>query len=133
VDISPRKAADEPVVVKLVPCAPAEVRFLDAKGKPVRQRFELALLVTPGPSLAQSRKEGKPAAEAMGLAILPARLPDEARSPFVGDAEGRVTVPSLIPGATYRAQALGTRYEVLFEKDFTVEPGQTTRLELTLP
>jgi RNA polymerase sigma factor (sigma-70 family) len=133
VDISPAKAAGEPLVVKLVPCVPAEVRLLDAKGKPVPQRFELSLLVTPGPSPANSRQEGKLAAEAMGLAMLPPPLPADIGSPFVADAEGWVRVPSLIPGSSYRIQVLGPRLAVLFEKDFTVKPGKTARLELKLP
>jgi hypothetical protein len=132
VDIAPRKAAERPVVVKLAPCVPAEVRFLDAKGKPVRQRFWLELLVTPGPSLRKSREEGKPAAEAQVLASLPADLPG-ADAPLAADAEGRVRIPSLIPGATYRVKAMSARYEVILEKDFTAEAGQTTKVELTLP
>ncbi len=133
VEISPGKAAEKPVAVKLARCSSAEVRFLDAKGKPVRQRFWLELLVTPGPSLRKSREEGKPAAEAQLLAALPADLPGD-DAPFTADAEQRVRIPSLIPGATYRIKAVtARRNEVIFEKDFTVEAGKTAKLELTLP
>ncbi len=132
VDVSPAKLKDQPLEVKLAPCAPAEVRFLDAKGKPVRQPFWLELIVTPGPSLRKSRELGKSAAEAQVLASLPADLPG-ADAPFGADAEGRVRIPSLIPGATYRIKAMSARHEVLFEKDFTVEAGKTTKLDLTLP
>jgi RNA polymerase sigma factor (sigma-70 family) len=131
VEISPAKIGDKVLEVKLARCGSAEVRFVDAKGKPVRQRFRLQLLVTPGPSLRKSREEGKPAAQAQDLAILPADLPGY-DAPFRADAEGWVHIPSLIPDATYRVQAMGVRYEVLFEKDFTVESGKTTKLELTL-
>jgi RNA polymerase sigma factor (sigma-70 family) len=131
-EISPAKIGDKVLEVKLARCGSAEVRFVDAKGKPVQQRFRLQLLVTPGPSLRKSREEGKPAAQAQDLAILPADLPGY-DAPFRADAEGWVRIPSLIPGATYRVQAMGVRSEVLFEKDFTVESGKTAKLELTMP
>ncbi len=132
VAVAPAKLKGEPLEVKLAPCGSAEVRFLDAKGKPAGQRFRLQLLVTPGPSLGKSRQEGKPAAQAHDLAILPADLPG-ADAPFGAGADGWVRVPSLIPGATYRVQGMGPRSEVICEKDFSVESGKTAKVEIALP
>ncbi|HMC66203.1 MAG TPA: hypothetical protein VKI65_14800 [Gemmataceae bacterium] len=43
--------------------------------------------------------------------------------PLVTDAAGRITLPALIPGARYRISERG------FEREFTVQSGDTTKLE----
>src|SRR5262249_14837328 len=112
-----------------------EVRFVDTQGKAVQQKIWLELLVKPGPSATKSRVEGKPAAEAALLAT-PYSLQGE-KSPVAPDAEGRILIPGLIPRATYRIKVLTGKdmfeNEIAFEKDFTVEPGKTTKLELLAP
>jgi RNA polymerase sigma factor (sigma-70 family) len=134
-EVSAKGAGAKPFEVKLGKCESAEVRFVDAAGKPVQQKMWLELLVKPGPSVAQSRAEGKPAGEAALLAS-PYSLTGE-KSPVAPDAEGRITIPGLIPGATYRIKVLTGQEklenETAFEKDFTVEPGKTTKLELPAP
>ncbi len=48
------------------------------------------------------------------------------------DAEGRITLPDLIPGATYRIYDSSTmnveNLGVQVRKDFTVKPGETLDL-----
>ncbi len=50
----------------------------------------------------------------------------------VTDAEGRITLPDLIPGALYRISDCSTRNDqdkgVQIRKDFTVKPGETLDL-----
>jgi hypothetical protein len=103
---------------------------VDAQGKPLQQKFWLELLVRPGPAVPGGRADGTPP-EAALLAT-----PYVAPAPVV-DAQGRVAIPALIPGATYRIMVLAgpplEENEVVLEKDFTVESGKTTRLELVVP
>jgi RNA polymerase sigma factor (sigma-70 family) len=134
-DFSAKGAGGKAVEVKLAPCTSAEVRFVDAKGKAVKQKVWLELLVKPGPTPEKSRAEGKPAAETALLAT-PYSLRGE-KSPLEPDAEGRITIPGLIPGATYRltvrSGAEGLEGETVLHKDFTAEAGKKARLELTVP
>ena len=134
-DLSAKKAAGKPVEVKLSKCESAQVRFVDAKGKAVQQKVWLELLVKPGPSVTKSRADGRAAGEGALLAT-PYSLRGE-KSPLAADAEGRITIPGLIPGATYRLKVLagqmGLENETIFEKDFTVEAGKKIKLELVAP
>jgi RNA polymerase sigma factor (sigma-70 family) len=134
-DLSAKAAGGKPVEVKLAACESAEVRCVDGKGKAAPQKVWLELVVKPGPSLAKSRELGKPAGEASLLAV-PYSLRGE-KSPVAADGEGRVTIPGLIPGATYRVKVLAgppmQENEVVVEKDFTVEAGKKTKLELVAP
>jgi RNA polymerase sigma factor (sigma-70 family) len=134
-DLSAKAADGKPVEVKLAACESAEVRFVDAKGKPVKQKVWLELLVKGGPSTAKSREEGKPAAEPVALASGHSLRGE--KSPVAPDADGLITIPGLIPGATYRIRVLtgdeGRETEVAYEKDFTVEAGKKTKLELAAP
>jgi RNA polymerase sigma factor (sigma-70 family) len=120
-EVSAKKAAGKPVEVKLAPCESAEVRFVDAKGKAVQQKVWLELLVKP--------TEG-------ALLGSPHPLRGE-KSPLSPDADGRINIPGLIPGATYRLKVLagqdGLENETVFHKDFTVEAGKKTKLELRAP
>jgi RNA polymerase sigma factor (sigma-70 family) len=122
VEVSPKAAGGKPIEVKLLPCQSAEVRFVDAKGKAVKQRVWLELVVKPG-------------AETAMLAS-PHSLRGE-KSPVEPDADGNITIPGLIPGATYRLKVLkgqqGVENETAFEKEFTVEAGKKTKLELAAP
>jgi len=134
-EVSAKAAGGKPVEIKLDPCESAEVRFVDANGKGVKQKVWLELIVVPGPSEPKSRLQGKVAGEAAMLAS-PHSLRGE-KSPVEADEGGRITIPGLIPGATYRLKVLtglpGQENEVVFEKDFTVEAGKKTKLELEAP
>ena len=47
--------------------------------------------------------------------------------PPVSDAQGRISFPALIPGATYRMSDFSARPSQL-RKEFTVKPGETIDL-----
>ena len=88
----------------------------------------------PGPEQPeQGRIEPKLAADA---AYLPNVDPKHYRSQgpqgLVTDAEGRITLPDLIPGAPYRIVDWSTANVedkgVQIRKDFTVKPGETVDL-----
>jgi hypothetical protein len=110
VEISARKAAGKPLTIPMVPCGTAEVRIVDAKGKPVQQSVWLELIVTP------EQRQSK--------SILPAETMLR-----VMEAGDHLTFPALIPGATYRLR-IPTRPSAQrkLEKEFTVASGKKVKL-----
>jgi RNA polymerase sigma factor (sigma-70 family) len=123
VDVSAKKAAAEPVEVRLEPCGAAKLRFVDGEGKPLaRHRPWLQLVVTGGPPVNQAIKDGKLAAEGV-LLIHPLDAQPSA------DADGVLKLEGLIPGATYR---IGKDYEGEVIKEFKVESGKTPELTVTV-
>ncbi|HEX5273297.1 MAG TPA: hypothetical protein VFW33_22525, partial [Gemmataceae bacterium] len=98
------KSAGEEVTVKLQPCARAKVRFVDAAGKPqAGHSLGLYLLLTPDGRVFLQQADALGGWGAAGHA----------------DKDGRLTVPGLIPGATY-SYADGKK-----EREFTAEAGKT--------
>ncbi len=52
-------------------------------------------------------------------------------SDFQSDAQGRLTLPALIPGATYRIEDFTPAFgggDPVIRKEFTVKPGETIDL-----
>jgi protocatechuate 3,4-dioxygenase beta subunit len=120
------KQAGEEVTVRLVPCGQATARYLDGSGKPLADyAVSPDIVITPGhPRIAGGRKEGEFLADQESLVNLDRHnYWDKVKT----DAQGRVTFPALIPGATYR---IG-RWEKdrwLPHREFTVESGKTIDL-----
>ncbi len=128
-EVSAKKADGKPVTVRLAPCGKAELRCVDARGKPARTKLWLELVVTPGPSMKKSLADGKPAAQVAALEAPTDRT--GRKSLLEADDQGRVTIPALVPGAAYRLKIYqGDPYEgqVAFETDFTAEGGKTVKL-----
>jgi RNA polymerase sigma factor (sigma-70 family) len=122
VEIAGKQAGAEPVTVRLVPCGSVELRFLNKEGKPVTGLHPfLEIVITPGVSRLNF-KEGELFADSHFLGNID---PLNYRPDPQTDAQGRATLPALIPGATYRL----TMNEGPGVKEFTVESGKT----LTLP
>jgi RNA polymerase sigma factor (sigma-70 family) len=124
VDISAKKADGKPVTVKLVKCGSAQVRFVDAAGKPVQPNTGVAMEVAP-------RIKGKNplAAETIAVRTYQQFIRLRIDSLPAPDEAGRFTLPALIPGVTYRIQVFDRRpNEILMEKEVTVHSGKTTRL-----
>jgi hypothetical protein len=126
---SDKSMARGPITVRLEPCGAAGARFVDPEGKPVAGRlprdFSIRMVVTPGPP--RSR-----APEQAGLLFADDTELNQVDSinyqnELVADAEGRVTLPVLIPGATYRFVDYGMGRQAIPEirKEFTVKPGET--------
>jgi RNA polymerase sigma factor (sigma-70 family) len=126
VDVSAKKAAAEPVEVRLAACGSAKVRFVDGDGKPLaKYKPWLQLVVTDGPPAGQAIKDGKLSAEVITIIS----QYDDAAEPHA-DADGVLKLEGLIPGATYRIKKAMSDGEVV--KEFTVESGKTRELTVTI-
>jgi hypothetical protein len=89
----------KPIEVRLQPCGAAEVRFVDARGRPVAG-YQPFLYVMVPPDRLDDDEDAEPApAEMHELDELD---PDRYREGPKTDAEGCVTLPALIPGVRYR-------------------------------
>jgi hypothetical protein len=124
VKLSPKGERGKPITVKLRRCGQATVRFLDARGKPVAgARALVQVVITPGVPFAGSfRKKGRVADTAYM-----ANLDNDGHGRLRTDARGRVTFPTLIPGATHLLIA-DARGFVDLNKEFKVEAGKTLDL-----
>jgi RNA polymerase sigma factor (sigma-70 family) len=126
VELKGEQAGKDPVTVRLSPCGSARARFVDAGGKALAgYRPSLWLLLPPGPhpvprNVAEVVKGRMHLGDALWAAGLdPARYGAGPRT----DARGRVTLPALIPGATYRLLLADGK-----ARDFTVRAGETLDL-----
>ena len=128
--LSGKSAAGGPVTVRLERCGTAKARLVDPRGKPVAEyrRPSVTMVVTPGPGF-DARHE-KPGVLFANEASLPGLDPTHYPTHPVSDAEGRMVLPALIPGATYRLFDIttGPGGVVSIRKEFTVKPGETLDL-----
>jgi RNA polymerase sigma factor (sigma-70 family) len=132
VEVAPKKQGDEPLVVRVAPCGSVKLRFLDGAGKPLAAYSPwVQLVVTPGPPIFKAVEDKTLAAEVITLV---GRYGNHQEGQPKTDAEGRLTLQGLIPGATYRIKkhviVVEDRGEVL--KDFSVEGGKTAELEIVV-
>jgi RNA polymerase sigma factor (sigma-70 family) len=126
------KQAGEDLTIRLQPCGKAIARFLGPDGKGVAKKVpHFEIVVTPGPGLRMSdtRKQDELAADAALVANVDRK---HYWNQAGADDEGRITLVSLIPGATYRISDFATANDAKsgsqFHKDFTVKPGETLDL-----
>jgi hypothetical protein len=114
--LSAKEAAGKEVTVRLEPCGSAVVRFVDKQGKP-RKGFRPHIDM-----LFRAGDKGVYADSAWLVNI------DRVNYPNLGpaaDAEGHLTYPVLIPGATY---FLGEKPKELL----TVKPGETLKRDVVI-
>lgn len=129
---SGRSAADRPVTVRLEPCGMARVRLVAPDGKPLDRytaRGLASMVVTPGSSFQRPPWKDGPlfSEEAEMTQFDPLNYGDD----FQSDAQGRLTFPALIPGATYRINDLTPSFgggDPVIRKEFTVQPGEVLDL-----
>lgn len=135
VDVSGEIVSSQPLEVRLEPCGTAKVRYVDAEGKPVADlRPSLQIVMTPGHhSLGSHSRKVIERGEWFADQDFVANFDrhnywDGPRT----DKQGRVTLPVLIPNATYRVYTLdeasteaSTEWAAV---DFTVASGETTDL-----
>jgi beta-lactamase regulating signal transducer with metallopeptidase domain len=123
------KQAGADVTVMMKPCGSASVRIVDAQGKPVRagrSPAHLEVVLTPGASWGEMPM-GDPMTCPLFADVIHANVLDWDRyRDLKTDADGRMTFPTLIPGATYRIDALNQREKT--DVEFTVEPGEAKDL-----
>jgi len=132
VNLSVEWAAGVPVTVRLEPCGAARARVVDPDGKPVvgsLPRGIVTMVVTPGPPVRARDQTGLIAADEGRLNLIDTV---NYETELVSDAQGRLTLPVLIPGATYRfvdhTMAVRGKTGPQLRKEFTVKPGETLDL-----
>jgi hypothetical protein len=126
------KQAGEEVTVRLQPCGRAKARFVGPDGKPIAKyqpRFEF--IATPGPS--RYSRNPKDLTELSADDEMMANIDRKHYWPQpASNAEGRITLVSLIPGALYRLGDFSTINDqgkgMQVRKEFTVKPGETLDL-----
>ncbi len=131
VELTGRQAGEEPTI-RLQPCGKARARFVGPDGRPVaKPPADYRFVATPGPHAAsRDPKHRTELAADSDFLVNIDRLHywDFPRT----DAEGRLTLPALIPGALYRisdeltAGVPDKGYQV--RRNFTVKPGETLDL-----
>jgi RNA polymerase sigma factor (sigma-70 family) len=125
-ELSAKKPAGRPVTVRLRPCGTATARFVEASGKPLAGVGVVAeFVLTPGLCWA----DGFTRKGLLADVAFMSNLDPQRHNNLVTDARGRVTVPGLIPGATYRLivqRPSGPVYH--FYKKVKVKAGQTLPL-----
>ena len=133
VNLCGKSAAAMPLTVRLEPCSAAKARVVGPGGKPMDgplPRGFVAMVVTPGPTFSQAKDQADALAADEGElnVIDTVNYP----TPIAADAQGRLTLPALIPGATYRFidRTTAVRGETgpQVRKEFTVKPGETLDL-----
>jgi RNA polymerase sigma factor (sigma-70 family) len=131
--LSGRSGANGPVTVRLEPFGAARARLVDLAGKPAPRSRDgstiTTLVVTPGPSL-ESEDRADQDRLAADEAVLARFDPIHHEKPPGSDDRGQLTVPSLIPGATYRIYdgTAGAPGSSSLRKEFTVRSGETVDL-----
>ncbi len=129
---SGRMASSGNVNVRLEPCGSARLRLVDPGGKPLA-RFAptrlVLMVVTPGAlGVGRVQKEYPLIADQATMDRIDAI---NFAKPLTTDAEGWITLPALIPGATYRIAdptTSGTAEGPKVRRDFTVKSGETLDL-----
>ncbi len=132
VSFSGRMAPSGKVNVRLEPCGSAQLRLVDPDGKPLA-RFTPArmvlMVVTPGAlGVGRAQKEYPLIADQATMDQID-RI--NYAKPLTTDAEGRIALPALIPGATYRIAdrtTAGTAEGPKLRKEFRVKSGETLDL-----
>ena len=130
VELSGKQAGEE-MTVRLQPCGRATARLVGTDGKPIAGLFpQFEILGSPGPrqDIRVDREQAELAADTVYVPNIDPRY--HLNLPRTG-ADGRITLPDLIPGATYRISGsvfnVPTKRDPVY-KDFTVKPGETLDL-----
>jgi hypothetical protein len=120
------KAGDKEPAIVLQPCGSATARFLDDKGQPLADIHpNIDIIITPG--VHRYDFEAQQAGQLAADSDFVANVDRTNHGVLKTDAEGKLTIPALIPGATYAVKNLDSRrWE--YVKEFQVLPGQTLDL-----
>jgi hypothetical protein len=127
VKLSAREAKGKPVTVRLKRCGTARARFLDAKGNPLANfHARIEVVITPGiPFVDVSFNKPGAMAETTYMSTFDPKRYGNVRS----DAKGRITFPTLIPGATYWLIGTGGKRGLFnLNKEFKAEAGKVLDL-----
>jgi hypothetical protein len=134
-ELSAGEAARGPVTVRLAPCGSVSFRVVDPSGKPFaghgqfhgRVYLAVELVVTPGQSAFLYKESGT-----VADTVFVENFDSKRYYAIKADADGRLTLPFLIPGATHRVTARGPGGPDV--REFRAESGKTHELPaFTLP
>jgi hypothetical protein len=125
---SGKSAPGGPVTVRLEPCGSARARFFSPEEQPIpglpgSRVTRIRLVVSPGP---YPGGKSEVASLVANVGYLEAVDPTNDEPGPESDAQGRITFPALIPGATYRVYDRTAAFE--FRREFTVKAGETIDL-----
>jgi hypothetical protein len=120
----PGKPSSEPVEVRLLACGSAGMRLVNREGKPlVNYRpipYGIAMRLKPRfPANLKKQKQASADPDEIRLTDMDCLHYVDGR---VTDGQGRITLPALIPGVTYRFSDNGS------EREFAVEAGKNVEL-----
>ncbi len=126
------KQSGEDLTIRLEPCGQARARIVGPDGKPVpKYRPHFDFVMTPGPSSYSLNERDRDELSADSDFMANVDRKHYWDGPL-SDAEGRVTLPDLIPGALYRIIDFSTVNDqdkgIQIRRDFTVKPGETLDL-----
>jgi hypothetical protein len=131
--LSGRSGAKGPVTVRLEPFGAARARLVDRSGRPVPRSRDgaasVTLVVTQGPRRDSQEKGDQERLAADEYVVSRFDRTHHLNGP-VSDEEGGLTLPELIPGATYRlyddtlVESSGPR----LRREFAVKSGETLDL-----
>ncbi len=131
VELSGKQSADD-LTIHLERCGKAMARFITPDGKPVVKlspQFEILGSVGPSSRTRNALAKQQLAADAAAVVNLDRK---HYWNGLFTDTEGRITLPDLIPGATYRINDWSTVNDedkgVQVRRDFSVKPGETLDL-----
>jgi RNA polymerase sigma factor (sigma-70 family) len=133
VKLSPKGAKGKPVTVRLKCCGTARARLVDARGKPLaRFRVHVEMIITPGASWTNPFAAKVPVADVAFMSWFDPK--GHKNGNLRTDAQGRVSFPTLVPGATYWVLAdPDGRGTIDLHKAFRVKAGKVLDLgDLTL-
>jgi hypothetical protein len=123
------KDANEELTIRMEPSGQAKARFVGLDGKPVVDYYPtLELVATPGPPAFRRDQHDQPglADDAILVAAIDRKHFGRPHRPVTG-ADGRITLPGLIPGALYRLSVRGAGGRTI-RRDFSVKPGESVEL-----
>ena len=132
-NLSGKSAADGPVTVQLGPCGMAMMRLVDPAGDPVAGHAMagwISIVASPGPSPHRRRDPGDERLDADETPLI-AFDRDGYRGRLTSDGRGRLTLPALIPGTSYRIYDGSTIHDpagIQLRREFTAEAGAAVEL-----
>jgi protocatechuate 3,4-dioxygenase beta subunit len=132
VNVSGRSVANGPITVRLEPCGSATMRLVDSAGKVLANRGALVTIVqSVAPRMNARGPDGKVEQLSMEGVLLTTADPVHYQKPVPSsDARGHVSLPALIPGATYQVidRTVVRTVPNPVRKEFSVKAGETVDL-----
>jgi hypothetical protein len=135
VNLSAKSMASGPYTVRLEPCGSARAWLIDPDGKPVAKPvrgLNIRMVVTPGSAMNAHPNEKEASLLSADEGELTDVDPINYETAPAPDVLGRIELPVLIPGATYRlidhTMYVQGQTGPEIRKEFTIKPGQKLNL-----